>query len=189
MSKIKKIFLKYNVILPWVIMICIVFSLQIQCEKGGQEEPSKPAEMTAEKVLQLEMKFHKDLEKKFFKHLKDYYKEKKFEIMADKMVEFDKKIDFYDLKGDVLKEKEKCIKFWKDVYEKRKVKEIEFTVLSLKVLPVAEPEELSNPQDTIIATGHAVFVYRLIKEDEEGKITNSIGSGTYNARHPRACEW
>lgn len=188
MSKGKKMLFKYNVILPWVIMICIVFSLQIQCEKGGQEEPPKPAVMSAEKVLQMEIKFHKDLEKKFFKHLKDNYKIQKFELMADKMVEFGEKISFYDLKGDVLKEKEKCINFWKDVYENKKVKDVDFTILSLRVIPVAEPVELKDSKETVIATGHAVFIYRLIKE-EEGKITNSIGSGTYNARHPGSCEW
>jgi len=188
MSKGKKLLFKSNVILPWVIMICIVFTLQIQCEKGDQDDQTIKSGLSAEEILQMEMKFHKDLEKKFFKHLKDYYKEKKFELMADKMIEFGEKIDFYDLKGDVLKEKEICIKFWKEVSEK-KVKDIDFIVLSLKVLPLAEPRELENREETIIATGHAVFVYRLIKEDEEGKITNSIGSGTYNARHPRACEW
>ena len=197
----KKSIFKFHVILPWILMVCIVFSLQIQCEKGGQEESSSQVTflppLSSEEVLQLEIKFQKDLEEKFFSVIKKHFNKNvsediDYDAIADIMVKYGEKINFYDLSGYKMTSKDDYIKFWKDAKLKRKAVKVDFTILSSRVIPLAEPIKLGPPDyelnDSIIATGYAVFIYRLIKETE-GKITNSIGSGTYSARHPKWCEW
>lgn len=188
MSKRQKSFFKITVIIPWIIMICIVFSLQMQCENGDQEKPKREA-LSAEKVLQMEMKFNNDLQQKVFTHLKDRFNGRDYKGMAERLVEYHDKISLYDLTGKKMIEEQEIINFWAKAAENR-VTELDFTILSLRVIPVAEPIELEPPnnENTIIATGHAVFVYRLIKNTGTA-VTNQIGSGSYNSPHPSRCEW
>jgi hypothetical protein len=198
MSKGKKLLFKSNVILPWVIMICIVFTLQIQCEQTGDEKPigKDPIQksLSPGDIIKLEIKFKKDLENKYFLYFIDCFKKNDIERFADKIYKkvndkwINDKIIFYDLKGTKLTERQDFIDFWMEVKNNQGVTDLDFSVLSLRVIPVAVPEELPEPLDTIIATGHAVFTYHLIK-DTGSKVTNSMGSGTYDAPHPRACEW
>lgn len=194
MSERKESVFKFRVILPWIIMVCIVFSLQIQCEKGGQEEaPSKDqvlSPLSAVDIIHMEKKFRKDLEDKYFSFLKNHFNQVNdinYEEIADKMVEYGTKITFYDFEGTQLTDKDAYIQFWENV-RAEEYTFLEITVLSLRVLPVSKVKELGPPKfhekDTIIATGHAVFLFSFTK----GK-SNNTAIGVYTSRHPRWCEW
>lgn len=186
MSKRQKSFFKFTAIIPWVVMICIVFSLQMQCENEEEEKPPHEA-LSAEKILQMENEFDNFLQG-LFETLTDDFKNGRFKEMAQKLSNRAEKINLYDLKGGKLDSAEAIEEFWKTQKEERKVTDLDFTVLSVRVIPIAEPEEKKDPDDTMIARGHAVFVYRLLKQSDKG-VTNQIGSGTYDAPHPRRCVW
>jgi hypothetical protein len=185
MSKRQKSLFKFAVIIPWIIMICIVFSLQMQCENSGQEKPGVLVQ-TGEDIIRLEMELSSYLQN-MFKQLKDLFAAGEFEKMADLFISKADKMNLYDLTGTKLISRDQIRDFWKDAKENKEVTELGFTVLNLRVVPVAECPAGENPDD-IIATGHAVFVYRLVK-NSGAEVSNHIGSGTYDAPHPRRCEW
>jgi hypothetical protein len=186
MSKRQKSFFKFTAIIPWIVMICIVFSLQMQCENEEQGKPAHEA-LSAEKILQMENEFDNYLQK-LFETLKGHFEKGEFKEMAQELSNRAEKINLYNLKGAKLDSAEAIEEFWRIQKEERKVTELDFTVLTLRVIPIAEPEEQKDPDDTLIARGHAVFMYRLLKQSDKG-VTNQIGSGTYDAPHPRKCIW
>ncbi len=183
-SKKQKSFFKFTMIIPWIVMICIVFSLQMQCEYGGQEKTELPP-LTPEDIIKLETEFDDYLQDDLFKYLKSFFDDGAFVKMAEKLGD---KITLYDPKGNKIIGKESA-SFWEDQKDKG-VTDVDFTVVYLQVFPIADPDEQPNLDDTIIATGHAIFVYRLIKNSGEGTaVTNDSGSGSYDAPHPHRCVW
>jgi hypothetical protein len=186
MSKKQKSFFKFTAVILWIVMICIVFSLQMQCEKGEQEQPVREA-LSAEKILQMENDFDNFLQN-LFKKLTDLFDKNNFEEMAKLLFSRAEKINLYNLKGVKLDSAGAIEEFWRIQKEERNVTDLDFTILSLRVIPVAEPLEKEDPDDTIIARGHAVFIYRLLKQSDKG-VTNQIGDGTSDAPHPRRCVW
>lgn len=183
MSKGQKSFFKYVGIIPLAIMLCIVFSLQMQCENGNLERPEiKP--LTPEETIRLETKFDDHLQDVIFTGLKTHFEAGNTAAMAKLLGD---KITLYDPRGKKMIGRETGA-FWQE-QKKLGVTDLEFTVVYLRVFPIEDPDE--DPDDidnTIIATGHAVFVYRLIKESG-GEVTNDSGSGVYDAPHPYRCEW
>jgi hypothetical protein len=186
MLKRQKSFFKFTAIIPWVIMICIVFSLQMQCENEEEEKSPREA-LSAEKILQMENEFDNFLQG-LFETLKGHFDKDEFKKMAQELSKKAEKINLYNLEGAKLDSADAIEEFWRSQKEDRKVTEVDFTVLSVRVIPIAEPEEKNDPEDTMIARGYAVFVYRLLKQSDKG-VTNQIGSGTYDAPHPRRCVW
>jgi len=169
-------------ILPWIIMICIVFSLQMQCENGGEEKTEVPP-LTPEETIKLEAGFNNYLHNDLFPELKSVLLGDDAKRIKEVLGE---RVTLYDPRGNKLT--------GENIEEFRNsltgVTDVEFTVVYLNVFAIEDPDEQPDRLDTIIATGHSVFVYRLIKKNEEGKeISNDSGSGSDDEPHPKRCVW
>jgi hypothetical protein len=180
MSKRQKSVLKFTMIFPWIIMICIVFSLQMQCENGGEEKTEVPP-LTPEETIKLETEYNNYLHNDLFPELKSFLlgdaAKRIKEVLGDK-------VTLYDPRGNKLT-RENIEEFRNNCTG---VTDVEFAVIYLNVFAIEDTDEQPDLDDTIIATGHSVFVDRLIKKNEEGKeISNESGTGSDDEPHPKRC--
>lgn len=176
MSLPKKSFFRFSLILPLVILLILVFTVQKQGMSAMQEGPGEKA-----KIARYEKNFNGHLGE-LFADLTAHFKDRGYEEMADLLVD---RTVLYTPSGERITTKGEFLTFFKQAH-RPEVIDLKFRVVCSKVFLVAEINE--EEEDPIDAIGHAIFTYHLITKRGE-TITNQDGSGEYGARHPSSCVW
>lgn len=172
----KKLF-RLTLVLPFLLLICVLFCVQKNSESAFKQESDESL------LNKYRKSFEEYLATKVFVTLNEALKTGRFDgdvaLIAERTVMFSPQGMRYSGKAELSK-------FFSEL-QKMGVTHLTFTIKNLEVFMVEDPIELGV--DTIDAVGFGIWTYQMIKEKGGEIISVDDPSGSTDSRHHSACVW